>query len=110
MAQEFMIGSTIFNYVTGATWSPPTPAEQALDGTTAQGRTRRHVWTASVMPPAEWAQLRAWEGRACSLTTVDHLNRAGDYRTYPGAILVRLAGRHDGPNFADVMVEWKVRV
>ncbi|GIK36572.1 MAG: hypothetical protein BroJett011_04050 [Chloroflexota bacterium] len=110
MAQDFKLGGTTLDHMTGADWPPEAGDDQALNGVTPQTRTRLHIWRAAVLPAAEWATLRAAQGQRALLTTVNHADRSGDYRDYPGALLERLDGRHEGPNFVDVIAEFRVRV
>jgi hypothetical protein len=110
MAKDFIINSTTINYVTKADWEDGA-ADPGLDGYTSLTRWRRHVWRAPEgMPAIEFDTLFALEGQKVNVVTTDYDNRNSDYKTYYGADLKRVSGRHTGPIMVDVSLEFLVRV
>lgn len=97
------------NVYLSADWADELEA-QGLDGYSPVKRWRTLTLRGNVMPAADYDTLEALVGGYISVTCPPYGDRNADYVTYYGALLTRVAGRHDGPNIADVTAEAMVWV
>lgn len=110
MAQQHKINDSNVDHIGRPIWRDQI-IKGALNGRPVVHRWRLHIWQANVITAAVFDTLYALEGSSLSLTTTDYDDpNATNYRTYYGAILQAITGRHVGPTFQDVNLQFLVRL
>ena len=110
MAQQHQINGSNVDHIGRPTWHDQVIG-QALNGRPIIHRWRVHTWQANVITAAVFNTLYALEGASVSVTTTDYDDyNATNYKTYYGAILRAVRGRHVGPTFQDVELQFLVKI
>ena len=113
MPQMFQVNGVDYDYITKPDWADESQTGQAgLDGYETLNRWRRlTAMGPEGMPAADFDALFALEGQRVSVTVPDYNDRNGaDYKTYYGAVLERVDGRHESINVVGVLCEFRVRI